>query len=120
MQKIEDLAVDLSSPKNYGQIPTVVGLTFEEGVLLSYLLFLGDCTSTIEALLNKLPMLESTNKIKELRKQLNRKKILNLGPIGGITGRPRGTRDGGLSWIVRHDKLQKLLKDENKDIKRRG
>lgn len=120
MQNVEDLTVDLSSPKNYGQIPTVVGLTFEEGVLLSYLLFLGDCTSSIGDLLEKLPMLESEKKIKELRKQLNRKKILNLGPIGGIQGRPRGTRDGGLSWVIRHDKLQKLLENENLDIVRRG
>lgn len=98
MQKLKNLAVDLSDPKNFNKLPTFKFLTFEEGILLSYLLFLGKVHMSCEELFKKLPMLESTDKINQLRKQLNRKQLLFI-----------GTKSGILSWGIRKDKLQELL-----------
>lgn len=110
MSTIEEVTVDLKNPKNFSRIPTIVGLTFEEGVLVGYLLFLGDGNYTIKQLYMDLPMLQSEEYVKELRKQLSRKQILSLGKIGGEKGRPRGARNNELFWSIRRDKLQVLLK----------
>jgi len=105
MQKIEELAVDLSNPKNYKKIPVFKFLTLEEGILLSYLLFLGKVHMSCAELFSRLPMLENEDKISQLRKQLNRKRFLNI-----------GTKGGKLSWSIRKDRLQEqlLCEDEQK------
>lgn len=107
MQKIEDLAVDLSSPKNFKKIPIFKFLTLEEGMLLSYLLFIGKAYMTCAELFARLPMLESENKISQLRKQLNRKHFLTI-----------GTKGGQLRWEVRKDKLRESLLLEDKQVTR--
>lgn len=108
--KVKELAVNLSNPKNYNRIPTVVGLTFEEGVVIGHLLFLGDGSYSIKQIHAALPMVESEHHIKEVRKQLSRKKIITLGKIGGEIGRPRGKRkEDKLNWTVNKENLQKLL-----------
>ena len=108
--KVKDLAVDLSNPKNYNRIPTIVGLTFEEGIVIGHLLFLGDGKFSIKQLHSALPMIESEYNIKEVRKQLRRKNIITLGKIGGEFGRPPGKRKNNLlNWTVNKVNLQKLL-----------
>lgn len=109
-KKINEITVDLSNPKNYSKIPTIASLTFFEGILIGHLLYLNGGVHTIEELLQQLPILESADQIKELRKQLSRKRIISVGPRGGIAGRPRGEKRGDkLHWTVLTKNLEKLL-----------